>query len=65
MVEIKVWKNPQEKCWEVRVLVGNRLYGRLFHYKADAEQYMEELRTQGYQNELGDPGGLHFIKNVI
>lgn len=66
MAEIKVWRNPREKCWEVRVLMGRKLYGRLFHYKRDAEEYGEKLADPVVlQNELGDPGGLKFLREVM
>lgn len=66
MAEIKVWKNLREKCWEVRVLVGRKLYGRLFHYKVDAEEYKQKLSDPVIlQNELDDPGGLGFLRNAM
>jgi hypothetical protein len=66
MTESEVRYNTVERAWEVRVLVGSKLYGRLFHYKKDAEGYAEELKDPlVLHNRLGDPSGLRFLKEVI
>jgi hypothetical protein len=42
--EISVWRNPKEKCWEVRVIVAGKRFGRLFYYKKDAQEYAELIK---------------------
>jgi len=39
--KILVRKNQDEGCWEVMVDLGR--FGRLFHYKADAEKFAKEM----------------------
>lgn len=64
--EAVVRYNTTEKAWEVRVLIGRKLYGRLFHYKRDAEEYAKRLEDfQVLMIEKDDPAGLRFLKEVI
>lgn len=51
---ISIRKNQKEGCWEVIVNLGK--FGRLFHYKKDAEEFAEMLRDpKALQINLYDP----------
>ena len=41
---IKIWRNPKEKCWEVRVAINGKRFGRLFYYKKDAQEYARIIK---------------------
>ena len=42
---ISIRKNQKECCWEVIVNLGK--FGRLFHYKKDAQEFAEMLQKPG------------------
>lgn len=52
IAEITVRRNAKEQSWEVVVDLGK--YGRLFHYKVDAEEYAKLLQSPVFlQGEIG------------